>query len=125
MKFEISTPYVWSFYMVTTGLSLTLNFAGTQEMTGLLEWNWVMTGLLLISVYSLLTARQLYTHGRLWPKKALLFTFPLSFVHLLFDAPLWLNATICMVNLFFWWAAYRLSGRLAKLSPYGGPSGYL
>lgn len=125
MKFQLPVPYIWSFYIVTVGLSLTLNLAGAQEVIGQLEWHWMMTGLLFISTYALLTARQLYTHGRLWPKKALLFTFPLSFVHLIFNGPISINLGLCAVNLFFWWVAYRLSGRLAEVSPYGGPSGYL
>ena len=125
MNLNISAPYVWSLYIVFAGLVLTLNLAGVQIIIGQLEWDWMLTCLILISLYAVLTARQLYTHGRIWPQKALFFSFPFSFVHLLFDAPMWLNAAVCIVNLFVWWAAYRLSGRLAAVSPYGGPSGYL
>lgn len=125
MKLEISTPYVWSLYMVGTGITLILNFLALESMFSPLDWHWMMTTSILISLYALLTARQLYTHGRTWPQKALLVFFPLSFVHLLFNGPISINLALCAVNLFFWWVAYRLSGRLAKLSPYGGPSGYL
>ena len=125
MKLTLSMPYVWSIYIVGTGLTLILNFLAFEALVYQLDWDWMMAISLAISTYALLTARQLYTHARLWPKKALLLTFPFSFAHLFFDAPFFLNLVICLVNLFFWWGAYYLSGRLVRLSPYGRQSGYL
>lgn len=125
MKFKIPVPYVWSLYIVFTDLALTLNLAGAQTIIGELAWDRMLSCLLLISFYAVLTARQLYTHGRIWPQKALFFSLPLSFIHLLFDGPFSINLGLFLVNMLFWWVAYCLSGRLAAVSPYGGPSGYL
>jgi len=125
MNLRLTVPYVWSIYIISTALSLSLQFAGIEHLLMNLEWWGVQIGLCLASLYSYLSARQLYTHGRTWPQKAFLIFFPLSFVHLLFNGPISIDVGLCAVNLLFWWVAYRLSGRLAKLSPYGGPSGYL
>lgn len=125
MRIKLPVPYVWSIYIVSTGLALLLNFAVLEDLLMDLEWWGVQIAIGLLSLYSYLTARQLYTHGRMWPKKALLFVFPLSFLHLFLDVPTPYAVGLCVFNLLFWWVAYRLSGRLAAASPYGGPSGYL
>ena len=125
MKLEISTPYIWSFYIVCTVIALTFNLAAIKAFLGQLPFLLFMGGMIFCSLYAVLTARQLYTYGRIWPQKIIWFLFPVSFLHFYHSAPLSWIFGIFGVNLFFWWVAYRLSGRLAKLSPYGGPSGYL
>lgn len=125
MKFILPPPYIWSLYIVSTVLTLSSHFAVVDHLFVNLEWWGVQIGLGLASLYSVLTARQLYTHGRMWPKKALLLVFPLAFLHLLPDVPIPYGVGLCVVTLLFWCVAYYLSGRLAAVSPYGGPSGYL
>jgi hypothetical protein len=125
MKFQLPVPYIWSLYIVSTVLTLSSQFAVVDHLFVNFEWWGVQIGLGFVSLYAVLTARQLYTHGRTWPKRALLLVFPLSFLHLLPDVPIPYGVGLFVATLFFWWAAYRLSGRLAAVSPYGGPSGYL
>lgn len=125
MKFQLPVPYVWSFYIVSTMLAVTLNFIAIKALIGHLPYEWFMGGMLMCGLYCVLSARQCYTYGRTWPQKAVLLLFPISFFHFWLNGPITWILGVVVVNLFLWWVAYCLSGRLAAVSPYGGPSGYL
>lgn len=125
MKIAVSMPYVWSFYIVCNVMALSCSIAAIQAFAGPLPYSLFMGGMIFCSLYAVLSARQLYTHGRIWPQRIIWFLFPVSFLHFYHSAPLLWILGIFGTNLFLWWVAYRLSGRLAAASPYGGPSGYL
>lgn len=125
MKTGATTPFWLSVYFISTAMTLSSQFAVIEHLFMDLPWWGIQIGIFVSSLYSLLTLRQLYTHGRTWPKRALLLVFPLSFLHLLPDVPIPYAIGLCAFTLLLWWVAYRLSGRLAAASPYGGPSGYL
>jgi hypothetical protein len=125
MKPSSKTLYRLSIYFVSNVIVLTSCFAITGYFLFELEWWETQVGLLLISLYSFITVRQLYTHGRIWPRKVLLLIFPFPFLFFFTNTPHLYAVGLFIVQLFFWCVSYWLSGRLAKLSPYGGPSGYL
>ncbi len=126
MKVRLSTPYIWALYIVSTSLFLGLQLAGFNFLYLYFEWWGMQIGMLIVSVYAVMTARQLYTHGRLWPRKVLPYLCPLSFVHFaVVDGPFWISSVIFAFNFLFWWVSYRLAGPLAKASPYRGFNGYL
>jgi hypothetical protein len=125
MKVRLPTRYIWGFYIVSTTVFLGLQLAGLDFLFLHFEWWEMQIGALIVSVYAVLTARQLYTHRRLWPQKVLPYLCPLSFVHFAADGPFWINAVIFAFNFLFWWVSYRLAGPLAKASPYSGFNGYL
>ena len=125
MKPDTKTLYQLSLYFISSVITLTFFLAVVDNLWLSLEWWGMQIGIFALSLYSFLTLRQLYTHGRTWPRRALLFAFPLSFSHVLLDVPIPYAVGLCAFNLLFWYVAFRLSNRLVKLSPYGGPSGDL
>lgn len=94
-----------------------LNLAAVESLYGNLSAEWMLACMLFISVYAFLAARQAYVYARKLPKNLIALSFPLSFLHLLFDAPIALNIGVTVFNLLLWAVAYRLTGKLIRLSP--------
>lgn len=116
MKLELSSPFSWSICIVATGMAGALNLAAVESLYVHLSVEWMLACMLFISVYATVAARQAYVHARKWPKILIVILFPLSFLHLIFDAPIGLNIGITIFNLLLWGVAYRLTGKLIRLS---------
>lgn len=117
MKLQLSTPFSWAICIVATGMAGVLNLAAVESLYGNLSVEWMLACMLFISVYATLAARQAYLHARKWPKTVIVLLFPLSFLHLMFDAPIALSIGVTVFNLLLWAVAYRLTDKLIRLSP--------
>ena len=50
MRIKLPVPYVWSIYIVSTGLALSLNFAVLEDLLMDLEWRGVQIAIGLLSL---------------------------------------------------------------------------
>lgn len=117
MNLQLSTPFSWAICIVSLSVATGLNLAATDALFGPFPVEWMIVGMIACATYAFISTRQAYVYARKWPKTLIVVLFPLSFLHLIFDAPIALNVGITVFNLLLWGVGYRLTRKLIRLSP--------
>lgn len=113
-----TAKYTWSICAVLFGMAGSLGVSAAAGYFVPELWWPPLVGIVCVSIFAVVCARQAYVYKRKWPQSAIFCLSPSALFTLALSPNPYVSVSVTAFNLLLWLLALQFTKRLVAISPY-------